>query len=804
MQATTKYNKDGSVNRIIEASNGDFAVDMFPYKIKNRELFYDRNHPTNISPESFEYEIYWGSKLKNYLEGRWVDDEGTWVFMPPKLDFYINYVVIVDEDRRKIKPRLRDNEWILGTYDLCSEGFSGFELDEEFTCHDIVARIEDIEYRKKQGEKNVFELQKWESDILESSPNVKKKDGTYKKYINAWEYLTEHYLLTHKKDFPLGKALYENNKYDEMILAARACAKSFYTFGGSFSHEWLTNGAKNVEDFYKDGSTQKLFGAGSARRDQLERSLGIVKRLYNDMPGSYSYGVDSKGKEDKVEGFLYKRVIGTWDVGSKTEHKVENVDNTPAINGNVFQSSVITPDAVASFAGDRMAMIIIEEVGFLGYVKTVRSAFRNSLEVGKKKVGKAKYLGTGGLAEEIKEAKEMFESPEAFSIFALHNYFDKNRAGKIGLFLSVVYQAEELKDYNGNTILEEALIDAIQKREREYENADSTSFWEFIAYNPLYPKEMLRPSTKSVLPVAEMSEWRGLMQEMDIWKAKSSIGTFRWNAQEEIKVEWKRDIEQNLTPINSWGKDKELLNRSGCWIMYEDVMFQRPENLYYILYDPAAQGGEGTSLHSILVYKHKFTGGDKSMQETFVAEFIGRKDTLEKNYEEVIKAAMYYGAKILPETNVPGFVDWCERKGYAHYILNEPRKVMSEVRRAPQMNYYRKGLRVDEHINKWSLNRYADWLNTPVLIDDDGTPMKRRFQNIYSLRLLDESINFVMDRKTEFDHMSSALLLMPLLLEIDEDVIEIVDEFEEFNKSKYSKHSLLTNSTRQRATFLQY
>lgn len=336
---------------------------MFPYKIKNRNLFYDRNHPINISPESFEYELYWNSKLVNYLEGRWVDDEGTWVFMPPKLDFYINYVVIVDEDRRKIKPRLRDNEWILGTYDLCSEGFSGFELDEEFTCHDIVARIEDIEYRKKQGEKNIYELQNWEVKILEDSQNIKKKDGTYKKYINAWEYLTEHYLLTHKKDYPLGAALYENNKYDEMILACRSAGKSFYSFGGSMVHEWLTNGAKNIIDFYRDGATQKLFGAGSARRDQLERSLGIVKRFYNDMPGSYSYGVDSKGKEDKVEGFLYKRVIGTWDVGSKTEHKVENVDNTPAINGNVFQSSVITPDAVASFAGDRMAMIIIEEVG---------------------------------------------------------------------------------------------------------------------------------------------------------------------------------------------------------------------------------------------------------------------------------------------------------------------------------------------------------------------------------------------------------------------------------------------------------
>lgn len=522
------------------------------------------------------------------------------------------------------------------------------------------------------------------------------------------------------------------------------------------------------------------------------------------MPGSYTYGVDDKGKEDKVDGFLYKRVIGTWDVGAKTEHKVENLDNTAEINGNVFQSLVITPDAITALAGDRMALILIEEVGFLGYVKSVRSAFRNSLLVNRKKIGKAIYTGTGGDMDNIKEAKEMMESPASFSIFGIPNYFDKNKVGSIGLFLSICMQSEELKDSEGNTIYEQALIDSILQREKEYDNADATSFWEFISYNPLYPKEMLRPSTKSVLPVAEMAEWRGLLQEANIWKAKSSVGGFRWDAQEEFKVAWKRDIEQAFTPIHSWGKDKELNNRTGCWIMYEDVMYTRPDNLYYILYDPAAQSGDGTSLHSILVYKHKFVGGDKSLQETFVAEFIGRKDTLEKNYEEVIKAAMYYNAKILPETNIPGFVDWCERKGYANYVLNEPRKVMSEVRRTPQINYYRKGLRVDEHINRWSLTRFADWLNTPVLVDDDGTPMKRRLQNLYSLRLLDEAVNFTMDRKTEFDHMSSALLLMPLLLEIDEDVVEIVDEFEEFNKSKYSKHSLLSNSTKQRIRFLQY
>lgn len=803
MKARTKFNQDGSVNRIIEASNGDFAVDLFPYKIQNRELFYDRNHPVNISPESFEYELYWGERLKNYLEGRWVYDVDTWVFMPPKLDFYINYVIIVDEDRKKIPPRLRDNEWIMSYYDLCAEGFSGFELDEEYTCHELVGKIEKIQRQKEQGDKNPDEIKEFEKKILDSSTAILREDGTYKKFIPAWEYLTEHYLITHKADKPLGSSLYENNKSDEMILACRAVAKSFFTFGGNFMHEWLTNGTKNVQDFIKDGSTQKLFAAGSVRKDQLERSMSIVKRFYNSMPGYYTYGVDDKGKEDKIFGFLYKSIVGTWDVGTKIEHKVPNTDNTIAISGNVMQLSVITPDAITSLAGDRMAMIIIEEVGFLSYVKRVRSAFRNSLRVGKKKIGKAIYLGTGGDMEAIQDAKEMFESPDGFEIYALPNYFDKNRAGNVGLFLSACLQSEEFKDDNGNTLYEQALGDVIDQREREFENSDSTSFWEFVSFNPLYPREMLRPSSKSVLPVIEMTEHRGVLMMTDIWKHRSSIGTFRWDPTAVAKVSWRRDVEQKMYPINDWGKDKELHNREGAWIMYEDVMENRPDNLYYILYDPAAQGGEGTSLHSALLYKHKFTGGNKSLQETFIAEFIGRKPKLEQNYEEIIRAALYYNAKILVERNVPGFSEWCESKGYYHLLLNEPTRVLTEVRRQPVKYSGRKGIRTDDAINKWNITKLGEWLRDPIMEDEDGTPIKFRFQSMYSLRFLDEAINFKMERKTEFDHMSSAMLLMPLLLEISDESIEIVDDFEDINKSKYSKYSQIDYGIKKRSKFLE-
>ena len=121
---------------------------LFPYQIKNRDLFYEHvKHPDNLNPSSLAYKKYWSRQWKRIVEGYWVNDEGTWVYMFPKLYFYINISKIIDTDkknksRKKIYPRLRDIEWIIFTYLFCCQGFSGFEKDNEYTCNKYVGLLE--------------------------------------------------------------------------------------------------------------------------------------------------------------------------------------------------------------------------------------------------------------------------------------------------------------------------------------------------------------------------------------------------------------------------------------------------------------------------------------------------------------------------------------------------------------------------------------------------------------------------------------------------------------------------------------
>lgn len=350
---------------------------LFPYQIKKIENFYHRNHPKNTHPDSVKFKTYWKDFTKRMIEGVWIDDEGTWVYMMPKLFFYVNYPLIADRKRNETQPDLRDNEWILFSYFLCCEGFSGFELDEEYTCHELINR-----YEQDPESLNFIEINK----IPESAI---KPGGGYKKYINAWDYLTRHYLLDHPTNKPLGQPLYQNELYNACILSARGVGKSFSTFIGDFLHEFLTGGIKTMDEI-SNVNKRLLFGMGSATKPQLQRSINNVKAAYYNMPGQFKY--KDPDKADYM-GPFFKRVQGGWDVGSEINHIVKAKNQTVDIQGSSLQMVALTKDRTKIGAGDRFRRIYVEEFGFLFNSIDVHASNKDSLASEGERVGSAVYLG---------------------------------------------------------------------------------------------------------------------------------------------------------------------------------------------------------------------------------------------------------------------------------------------------------------------------------------------------------------------------------------------------------------------------
>lgn len=1151
----------------------DFAVDLFPYKIKDPNNFYFRNPPVGLNPNTFRYKAYWKSFEKHCLEGKWINDNGTWVYLMPKLFFYLNYVQISDEKRDKIYPRLMDTVIIMFTYFLCCEGFSGFDGDEEVTCNKYVGRL-------AKGEK----LQDFEKEALEKSTGTKKPNGEYKRYVEPWEYLTETYLITNKKDKPLGNPIYDNGYYNGMLLCSRTVGKSFNVFLGLFLHEWLFSGVKKQSE-YKSVNNALNFGLAASDTKALARSVANLDRAYFSFPGQYDFPTKVKGKTVKYWGPFYKNTRGQWRVASgasEVKHIVKTKQGKTLVNGSMVQISPIVANNDKIFTGDRFRLGIIEEGGFVANLKNIFISAQDAFKVGKTPTGSIytigcvcagtkvytklgelkniedltindgivgyngdhsygqdlayinppqkkeclriitsggntiecsldhpfitrkgtkiitkngfkskvvsyyeaeelevgdylltaecvdifgnqsyedaylyglmlgdgyfkhgtvsvddenvkeylyntyrvkvkknfitkdgknyweltvknfrellkglntegcvrdnkfidssvykfdkdsvskliagivdsdgnvyhnpkkgnrivvtntslnlleslkylllkfgiqsniykenrsqvplkgyegqkgyiyrlyitdndsvekfrdnvkllhskkyntlknfyntdnrfksndfifKYRGkcvdeefiqdsknlkntyyqkiksiekiglkdvynlnalgshnyiangfitgnTGGDLDKIQDAKEMFEDPESFNIFPIPNYWAKSTTveKKCGMFVGAYYKAEELKD-KGNTKLKEALLDVVIDREEKRSKWSRLEFSKELSFNPIYPKELLRPTTKSPVPQQELAAWRDRLVDDKVMEKTAAIGSFKYR---NGKVEFEADLEKTMTPILEWGKDEKLEDQTGAWVIHEFPPAYIPEGLYYVLYDPYTQSGEGTSMQSVLIYKHKFkhSGGDQSLQDTIVASYIGRLDTLDKAFEEPIKAALFFNAKVFPEMNSIGFAEFVDRRGYQHMMQFIDKRVLEAIKGSTAASHgrskYGYGIKVNREMNIWSINRLANWMTIPVRKDEKtDIPTWWNYQNIRDLRLLSEAANFDFENKQDFDAMSALMLLPYLLSYLDDYIVELQSEEEAYEK-EYERYSKLGKARREK------
>ena len=791
------YSKDNNPDAVFHVED-QLVVDLFPYKIKDRDRFYFRDHPENIHPESMTYEVYWLDFIKYCVEGKWIEDkDGTWVYMMPKLFYYINYVRILDEDRIEIKPDLCDLEWIFFTYFLCLDGFSGFEGDDKYTCNRLIERYnKSQDPRLSERERNRYKLNAVElSKIPESC--YSKETGDFKEFVNPWTYLTRTYLIDEPRG-PLGHPLYENQRRNGLILGARAIRKSFTVYMGDFMHEWTFSGVRRMEDIGKSNARLN-FAMGSGSKDQMQRTINNVKGFYDNQPGSYQY-VDDKGVVKKIMGPLYKNYQGGLEVGKQFQHVIKNMNHVVELLGSTCQISVIQPDRTKIVAGDRFRRVYVEEVGFVEYIEEVFSSNIDSMKLGNKYVGSWIATGTGGDMVAIKGSKNMFENPKSFDIFGIPYYW-KNPSKEISLFIPAQYQKRDLDDGNGFIYLDLATEQILREREVWFETLDSVNAASRVMYNPIIPDEMLIPNELSVLPKKEAQIRLSDIEARDLDKRFANVGDLTYDKSYPHGVRFDKDLNKKLKPIYDYHVDFAKMDRSGAFIMYEPPPSGKvPKNMYWVVYDAAAKSGEGTSLHSVIVYKHFLAKDGKNWRDTIVGEWIGRLNTLESNYEVVIKIARFFNAKIFPEINVAGFVEWCITNKYANMLQRDSYELQKEISPGSKRSYYKAGVQMTGRMKWWALQRFSSWLLEVREVDpESGIPITRNIDYIYSKRLLNEIIYF--NEKDNFDHISSMLCLMVLLGQLDNYLPP--DENEDDDEWKQDIHHLQPKTITRRRSKLE-
>lgn len=714
-------------------------------------------HP-NLHPHSTAYSEYWTKELEELILGFWREEqtpEGVkWRYMNPQLNYFTNYHTITIQDgkqRIKSRPSLLDINWTLFNCWFICRGFSGFDEDEEFTCNWTV--------KLKQDKLENPSLPDIPLKFLNNlTDNCYRKDGSLKTYVDPLEYLNSNH------DKVLGSPLYENNSLNLFLLGSRSGGKSFMA-SAIMEHEWITDGAKTVEDYLSGQNKVEIF-CGSASSGKSSQLLDKFANSLKNMPGAYfdreyfpppfsrqSSGTLKVGNSKNPFRFEYEKKIGNSTVkegtGSLLIHETYKDNKQAAVGG-------------------RYNVLIVEEVGLEDKILTVHGANESTQDMGAGKFGSSFYLGTGGDMEKVIESEIIFRDPEAYDFLGFKDIYEGR--GVIGFFLPAIYTNLAYKDANGNTDVETSLKYEMERREEKKQANNTSAYDEYIMSRPLKPSEMFLSKTGNKFPIVMLREQQANNDRYQYKKHLRTLGSLVEDKEYITGVKFKPDFD--LRPIDRFPHDSKA-NLRSCWEIYEHPPAGIiPPNLFKIVYDPIKDEGGGTSLAAIYVYKSNNTL-DANGNE-LVAWWVGRYDMPEEIHLNCVLAAKYYNAQVMFENNIIDFKNYCMRTGNYHILAPTPKQVIEKAIKDPTLKYD-VGIPMTNPLKQYALRLTQQWLleEKRRYVEDleDGTTREIVVRNLHTIKddlLLEELIQY--NDKGNFDRVSAFLLLM-LWLEQDKELV---------------------------------
>lgn len=705
--------------------------------IINVEDFLIKEHP-KIHPLSGEYKSYWASEKKKCIEGVWLS--GYW--MPPKLYFYSNYAHILlkrntyDKFQSLGRPLLRDVEWIIFRDVTIARGFSGFEDDDKFSCHDSLLPGADL-------------------TMVAHTPNCFDKEGNLKTYEDPQSYISRQ----HERN--MGRALYENEAQNYMFMTPRGIGKT-YTMAGVVAHEFLFDG-KHVDNREKT-TVEVVVGAGHT--SYSKNLLSKTKIIMDNVPG-----------EENIMGKVYPAPFSKFTTGSLQPSSILKSAYRKKIGGKWETSAgsmsgikhVSYADNPFAAQGGRNTIMINEEVGMHANVLECFEANQENMRIDAVKFGTGIYLGTGGDIEGGGSigAKEMFYNPKKYNMLVFDDTYEMK--GTICRFLPAYKNLQKFKDANGFTDDKPALEFILKKRAILVNNKGSEqALSKEIINNPIVPSEIFLSDTTNLLPAAEASRRLQELEKDKTYRLIEKVVTLTFDPTADNGVTYHLDTKGVTKPITTFPYTDS--NREGGIIIYEfpiSIDGEIKPGSYIIGHDPFKDDSEsGKSLASIYVIKTSEYFNEIGHDE-IVAEYVGRPyEGRDKVNEILLKLSLFYGnAKIFFENSVGNTKDYFERHKRLDLLCLKPTAIFSTAAsysgRSQVLEY---GYPMSNQIiKKKGISYFRDWLLESRGLNDEGHTI-RNIDRINSKALLQEIIMF--NYEGNFDRIMSVIGAMFGLIQL--------------------------------------
>lgn len=551
-------------------------------------------------------------------------------------------------------------------------------------------------------------------------------------FPDVWEgiYWRFHYLDQARK-----------NGHHAIELARRGCSKS-YSLASMMSHNFvlgeneearkrtttvLTAYQNQYLSVGKDGTLSKFV----PMIDFVAEHTQFPKLRLKDSPQEMVWQQGYKDKETGISKGSLNLVMG-----------VSSKDDEGKLRG-------------------KRGYIFFEEMGSFPNLLSVYNTVRYGLEDGNAVFGLAYLVGTAAEdASDFSSAKEMLYNPEGYNIQGIPNVYDKLSQGKssFGFFFPSYINRQGCYNEDGVSDVIKALLEILEKRyDAKYKTNDPKTIIRVVAEMPITPAEATIKVDANKFPVTTLTE--RLVQLDTDPNELNSIKVGRLEFGKDGKLGF---IPTGEKPIRHYPtKDNKVHGAIEFFQMPEiDKATGEPfANRYILGHDPVDNDtAETMSLSSTFVLD--------LWTDRIVAEYTGRQDFADENFEICRRLCLFYNGKVNYENNKKGLFAYFSRMNSV-YLMTDTLKFLRDQQqvKAPSYGNAAKGTPASQGINNYAIDLIRDWLLKPITVirNVDGVDQEVSIPNLYHIQsraLLQELIGF--NEVGNFDRVSSMGMLMLL------------------------------------------
>lgn len=480
-------------------------------------------------------------------------------------------------------------------------------------------------------------------------------------------------------------------------LARRGCGKSFcaaamlakrFILGESFEVN------KRVVSYITATDKAKLTG-GDQTLDKFQFYIDFIaenmqwpsRRLYNSLADM------------------------NWQMGYKDLNTGTNKGTLNSVVGKSSQNDA------SKLRGTRGVLYLFEEAGTFDNLLTLWSNLLPSVSDGESVFGLMYLFGTSGDQQsDFAAMQEIMYNPVGYKTYGLKNVYDKEGQGRptFTYFFPAYINRSGCYDEQGNSDVTKALLEILVNRYNvKYNSTDINTITKCIAEIPITPQEAILRARGNIFPVADLTQ---RLAEID-----NDPHTFDDVYVGDLTQEKDGTVSFKLTgdqPIRDFPlKDNKVSGALEIFKMPEkDAQGKVFPQRYIIGHDPVDNDEADTmSLSSTFVLD--------LWTDTIVAEYTGRHQFADDNFEMLRKLCIFYNAKCLYESNVKGAYSYFSRMNCLYLLADTPEYLKDkDIIKNIGVGNNSKGVKATKPVNDYANRLIRDWLLKPVTIQsgEDG------------------------------------------------------------------------------------